>query len=65
MHFHWKFYGTFNIQYKHHHCGGMALLSQLLGPDMLVLGLYPADTPQQLCSVTLRHARFEELADNS
>lgn len=23
-------------------------------PDMLVLGLYPADTPQQLCAVTLK-----------
>jgi hypothetical protein len=30
------------------------IFTYFTSPDMLVLGLYPADTPQQLCSVTLR-----------
>lgn len=30
------------------------IFAYFTSPDMLTLGLYPADTPQQLCSVTLR-----------
>lgn len=30
------------------------LYAYFTSPDMLVLGLWPADTPQQVCSVTLR-----------
>jgi len=30
------------------------LFTYMTSPDMLTLGLYPVDTPQQMCSVTLR-----------
>jgi hypothetical protein len=30
------------------------IFTYFTSPDMLTLGLYPSDTPQQLCSVTLR-----------
>jgi hypothetical protein len=36
------------------------IFTYFTSPDMLVLGLYPVDTPQQLCSVTLRGKEIQK-----
>lgn len=36
------------------------IFTYMTSPDMLTLGLYPVDTPQQMCSVTLRGKEMQK-----